>query len=150
MSGGNILPAYQYPTLVKSKKVVLRKIRIETGIFFNRWIRKGLMGSITHRCHKREFLLKFDKDNRRWIHWLFGVKNYFEKIDTWILERPSALIVICGNLSANFTKGHYACKVQVLNQHRRPDRNLTVNFIDAVNQFGDLSARPTHALRDGN
>jgi hypothetical protein len=36
MSGGNILPAYQYPTLVKSKKAVLRKIRIETGIFSNR------------------------------------------------------------------------------------------------------------------
>jgi hypothetical protein len=26
---------------------------------------------ITHRCHKREFLLKFAKDRRRWLHWLF-------------------------------------------------------------------------------
>ena len=26
---------------------------------------------ITHRCHQREFLLKFAKDKRRWIQWLF-------------------------------------------------------------------------------
>jgi len=30
---------------------------------------------MTHRCHKREFLLKFDKDKNRWIHWLFEAKK---------------------------------------------------------------------------
>jgi len=31
----------------------------------------------TSRCHKKEFLLKFAKDRRRWIHWLFqGKKKY--------------------------------------------------------------------------
>ncbi len=28
-----------------------------------------------HRCHKREFLLEFGKDRRRWGHWLFGARN---------------------------------------------------------------------------
>lgn len=30
---------------------------------------------ITHRCHKRDFLLKFAKDRRRWIEWLYQAKN---------------------------------------------------------------------------
>jgi REP element-mobilizing transposase RayT len=30
---------------------------------------------ITHRCHKREFLLKFARDQRRWLQWLFEAKK---------------------------------------------------------------------------
>jgi len=32
---------------------------------------------ITHRCHKKEFLFKFDKDRRNWLDWLFGAKKRF-------------------------------------------------------------------------
>lgn len=32
---------------------------------------------ITHRCHKQEFLLKFDKDKKRWRHWLFEAKKRY-------------------------------------------------------------------------
>jgi putative transposase len=32
---------------------------------------------ITHRCHKRDFLLKFAKDRRRWIEWLYQAKKRF-------------------------------------------------------------------------
>ncbi|KKL06981.1 hypothetical protein LCGC14_2590590 [marine sediment metagenome] len=32
---------------------------------------------ITHRCHKREFLLRFFKDRKRWIYWLFEAKKRF-------------------------------------------------------------------------
>jgi len=32
---------------------------------------------ITHRCHKREFLLKFSKDRRRWLQWLFEAKRRY-------------------------------------------------------------------------
>jgi putative transposase len=32
---------------------------------------------ITHRCHKKEFLLKSEKDKKRWISWLFEVKKRF-------------------------------------------------------------------------
>ncbi|MDR3566504.1 MAG: transposase [Syntrophobacteraceae bacterium] len=31
----------------------------------------GYAWHITHRCHKKEFLLKFAKDRREWVHWLF-------------------------------------------------------------------------------
>ncbi|MBI5967893.1 MAG: transposase [Deltaproteobacteria bacterium] len=33
------------------------------------------MAHITHRCHKREFLLKFARDQPRWLHWLFEAKK---------------------------------------------------------------------------
>jgi putative transposase len=32
---------------------------------------------ITHRCHKREFLLKFAKDRRRWLQWLYEAKKRY-------------------------------------------------------------------------
>jgi putative transposase len=37
----------------------------------------GQVWHITHRCHKREFLLKFNKDRKRWIHWLFEAKRRY-------------------------------------------------------------------------
>jgi hypothetical protein len=30
-----------------------------------------------HRCHKREFLLKFSRDRRRWIEWLYEAKKRY-------------------------------------------------------------------------
>ncbi len=29
----------------------------------------------THRCHKKEFLLKFAKDRQRWLYWLFEARK---------------------------------------------------------------------------
>ena len=37
----------------------------------------GQTWHITHRCHKREFLLKFAKDRRRWLQWLFETKKRY-------------------------------------------------------------------------
>jgi len=44
----------------------------------NRHYIPGQIWHITHRCHKKEFLLKFDKDKRRWLHWLFEAKRRYE------------------------------------------------------------------------
>jgi putative transposase len=43
----------------------------------NRHYIPGYVWHITHRCHKKEFLLKFVRDRRRWIHWLFEAKKRF-------------------------------------------------------------------------
>lgn len=40
----------------------------------------GQVWHITHRCHKREFLLKFAKDRRRWLKWLFEAKRRYELV----------------------------------------------------------------------
>jgi putative transposase len=37
----------------------------------------GYIWHITHRCHKKEFLLKFGRDRRRWLQWLFEAKKRF-------------------------------------------------------------------------
>ena len=37
----------------------------------------GHLWHITHRCHERDFLLKFAKDRQRYLHWLFEAKKRF-------------------------------------------------------------------------
>jgi putative transposase len=43
----------------------------------NRYFLPGHVWHITHRCHRREFLLKFARDRRRWRRWLFEAKKRF-------------------------------------------------------------------------
>lgn len=43
----------------------------------NRHYLPGYVWHITHRCHKREFLLKFSKDKKRWLSWLFEAKQRY-------------------------------------------------------------------------
>lgn len=38
----------------------------------------GYAWHITHRCHKREFLLKFARDRRSWTSWLFEAKKRYK------------------------------------------------------------------------
>ena len=37
----------------------------------------GQIWHITHGCHKREFLLEFAKDRRRWLKWLFEARKRY-------------------------------------------------------------------------
>lgn len=43
----------------------------------NRGYIPGFIWHITHRCHKREFLLKFSRDRKRWLFWLFQAKKRY-------------------------------------------------------------------------
>ena len=43
----------------------------------NRHYIPGYLWHITHGCHKKEFLLKFSRDRRRWLSWLFEAKKRF-------------------------------------------------------------------------
>ncbi len=38
----------------------------------------GYIWHITHRCHKREFLLKFSKDRYRYLQWLYQAKKRYK------------------------------------------------------------------------
>jgi len=33
---------------------------------------------ITHRCHEKQFLLKFGRDRDRWLHWLFEARKRYK------------------------------------------------------------------------
>lgn len=43
----------------------------------NRYLVPGRIWHITHRCHERTFLLKFVRDRRRYLRWLFEAKKRF-------------------------------------------------------------------------
>jgi len=43
----------------------------------NRHFIPGLVWHITHRCHRREFLLKFVRDRNNYLRWLFEARKRF-------------------------------------------------------------------------
>jgi REP element-mobilizing transposase RayT len=43
----------------------------------NRHFLAGHIWHITHRCHQKQFLLKFPRDRRRYLHWVFDAKKRF-------------------------------------------------------------------------
>lgn len=43
----------------------------------NRFFLPGHVWHITHRCHQREFLLRFAQDRRRWLHWLYEARRRY-------------------------------------------------------------------------
>ena len=44
----------------------------------NRYYAEDQVWHITHRCHKKEFLLKFAHDRKRWLHWLYEAKKRYK------------------------------------------------------------------------
>ena len=43
----------------------------------NRYFLPGYVWHITHRCHRQEFLLKYEKHRRLWMKWLFESRKRF-------------------------------------------------------------------------
>jgi hypothetical protein len=43
----------------------------------NRHYLPGHIWHITYRCHQRKFLLKFARDRRRYLHWVFEARKRF-------------------------------------------------------------------------
>jgi putative transposase len=37
----------------------------------------GYLWHLTHRCHEKSFLLKYNSDRQRWLHWLFEAKKRY-------------------------------------------------------------------------
>ncbi|MDY0191646.1 MAG: transposase [Desulfuromonas sp.] len=56
----------------------------------------GQIWHITHRCHKREFLLKFSKDRSRWMQWLFEAKQRYklQVLDFTVTSNHIHLLVV--------------------------------------------------------
>ena len=44
----------------------------------NRYFLSGHVWHVTHRCHKRQFLLKFAKDRRAWVYWLYQARRRYD------------------------------------------------------------------------
>jgi putative transposase len=37
----------------------------------------GYVWHLTHRCHRRQFLLKFARDRRAWRQWLYAARRRY-------------------------------------------------------------------------
>ena len=84
----------------------------------NRTSCSGQVWHITHRCHQKEFLLKFVRDRRRWRHWLFeatrryglSVLNYIAKsnhVHLVVADQGSEEIASSMQLAAGRTAQDY-------------------------------------------
>ena len=58
----------------------------------------GHVWHITHRCHKKEFLLKLVKDRQRWLYWLFEAKKRYglRILDYIVTSNHIHLLVVDG------------------------------------------------------
>jgi putative transposase len=43
----------------------------------NRYYLPGNIWHITHRCHKKDFLLRFKRERLSWLHWLYEARKRF-------------------------------------------------------------------------
>jgi putative transposase len=43
----------------------------------NRHYLSGHVWHITHRCHKQQFLLKFSRDRKQWLRWLYQARKRY-------------------------------------------------------------------------
>ena len=57
----------------------------------------GYIWHITHRCHKREFLLKFSKDRHRYLQWLYQArKRYGLSILNYMVTANHVHVLVSG------------------------------------------------------
>ncbi len=61
----------------------------------NRHFLPGYIWHITHRCHQKKFLLKFARDRRRYLHWVFEAKKRFGLCVLDYILKPSAVRPRC-------------------------------------------------------
>ena len=62
----------------------------------NRHFLPGHVWHITHRCHQKEFLLKFARDRSRWIEWLFEArKRYGLSVLNYVVTSNHIHLLVC-------------------------------------------------------
>ncbi|MEW6079090.1 MAG: transposase [Thermodesulfobacteriota bacterium] len=64
----------------------------------NRHFLPGHVWHVTHRCHKKEMLLKFAIDRSAWIQWLFEArKRYGLEVLNYAVTSNHIHLLVCGN-----------------------------------------------------
>ena len=64
----------------------------------NRHFIAGHIWHLTHRCHKRKFLLKFSKDRTRWMELLLEAKKRYQlSILNFIVTSNHAHVIVSDN-----------------------------------------------------
>ena len=62
----------------------------------------GQVWHVTHRCHKQEFLLKFARDRKRWLQWLFEARKRYglQILDYVVTSNHIHLLIMDGDTEA--------------------------------------------------
>ena len=94
----------------------------------NRYFIPGYVWHITHRCHQREFLLKFERDRRRYLHWVFEAKKRLVCAcwTTWLYPITS---IYCSKIQAKRSSSR-ACSSSPGARHKS-----TINAKNATGAF---------------
>jgi putative transposase len=68
----------------------------------NRHYLPGYIWHITHRCHKQEFLLKFARDRRNWIHWLYEARKRHDlRVLNYMVTSNHVHLLVMGKASGD-------------------------------------------------
>jgi REP-associated tyrosine transposase len=80
---------------------------------------------ITHRCHKKEFLLRFKKDKRTWLKWLSRAKKAFRlPILDYVITSNHIHLLVMGGPSAAMAKTMHLVAGQTAQQFNRRKERL--------------------------
>ena len=106
----------------------------------------GKVWHITHRCHKKEFLLKCARDRKRWIQWLFEAKKRYglDILDYTVTCNHVHLLVVDGDrdvipkslqLVGGKTAQEFMCPVggsSDTSTHDTPSRSMSLPSIRRI------------------
>lgn len=85
----------------------------------------GYAWHITQRCHKKEFLLKFHRDRRKWLHWMFHANRRFRIsiLNYAVTSNHIHLLAICDNEQDAISKSiHLASGRTAWEYNKRKER----------------------------
>ena len=68
-----------------------------------RYFDSGQIWHITHRCHKKEFLLKFSRDRKRYIAWLYqATKRYQVKVLNYMVTSNHIHLIVINSKTRKY------------------------------------------------
>ena len=91
----------------------------------NRHYIPGYVWHITHRCHKKEFLLKFARDRRRYLQWLFEArKRYGLSVLNYSVTSNHIHLLVSEDRDVHWVIGFIERAVARREQQRHSDFNM--------------------------
>jgi len=100
----------------------------------NRYFLPGHVWHITHRCHQKDFLLKFAKDRQRWRRWLFEAKKRYSLcVLNYIITSNHIHLLVrdCG-------QGEIAKSMQLIAGRTAQEYNQRKGRFDPVNNLASI------------
>jgi REP element-mobilizing transposase RayT len=92
----------------------------------NRSYLPGLIWHVTHRCHKKEYLLKFHRDKMLWIRWMHEAKLRFglTVLNFMITSNHIHLMALAGRAEAAGTSRPISRTIQLAHSRLAQEYNL--------------------------